>query len=118
MSYDIDLVDPVMKEVLVLDAPHQMKGGTYCVGGTSRASLNITYNYAKHFIRVLGEGGIRSIYGKTAVETIPILETAISQLGDDASEDYWAATEGNAKRALIQLLTLARLRPDGVWSGD
>mgnify|MGYP003314597788 CR=1 FL=1 len=24
-------------------------------------------------------------------------------------------TEENAKRALIQLLTMARLRPDGVW---
>lgn len=118
MSYDIDLVDPVSKEVLVLDTPHQMKGGTYCVGGTSQASLNITYNYANHFTKVLGEGGIRSIYGKTAVETIPVLENAISQLGDDVSDDYWAATEGNAKRSLIQLLALARLRPDGVWSGD
>lgn len=118
MSYDIDLVDPVSKKVLVLDAPHQMKGGTYCLGGTPQASLNITYNYAEHFIRVLGKNGIRSIYGKTAVETIPVLESAIAQLGDDVSEDYWAPTEGNVKRALIQLLTLARLRPDGVWLGD
>jgi hypothetical protein len=30
--------------------------------------------------------------------------------------DYWKATEGNAKRALCQLVALAQLRPDGVWN--
>jgi hypothetical protein len=33
-------------------------------------------------------------------------------------EDYWEATEGNAKRALLQLMALSRMRPDGVWDGD
>lgn len=32
--------------------------------------------------------------------------------------NYWDATEGNAKRALLQLVALAKLRPDGVWDGD
>lgn len=44
MSYDIELVDPVTKEVLQLDGPHHMRGGTYCVDGTKDAHLNITYN--------------------------------------------------------------------------
>lgn len=118
MSYDIDLVDPVTKKVLELDTPHHMRGGTYAVGGTIEASLNVTYNYSKHYSRVIGEKGIRTIYEKTAVESIPLLESAISQLGDDVSEDYWEPTEGNAKRALIQLLALAKMRPDGVWNGD
>lgn len=118
MSYDIELVDPVTKKVLELDSPHHMHGGTYALGGTKEASLNITYNYSRYFYGVLGEGGIRSIYGKTAADSIPILEKAISKLGDDASDDYWEPTEGNAKRSLIQLLTLAKMRPDGVWDGD
>lgn len=118
MSYDISLVDPVSKKVLDLDTPHHMRGGTYAVGGTTEASLNVTYNYSKHFIRVLGDGGIRSLYGKSAVDSIPMLEKAIAQLGDDISEDYWEPTEGNAKRALLQLYTLAKMRPDGVWDGD
>ena len=29
MSYDISLVDPVTKETLIMDSPHQMRGGTY-----------------------------------------------------------------------------------------
>ena len=118
MSYDIDLIDPLTEQVLELDSPHQMKGGTYAVGGTSEASLNITYNYGKHYYRVLGEKGIRSIYGMTGAESISILKKAASELGDDIDEDYWQPTEGNAKRALLQLISLAQLRPDGMWSGD
>jgi hypothetical protein len=118
MSYDIELVDPVSKNVLHLESPHHMRGGTYAVGGTTEASLNVTYNYSKHLYRVMGEGGIRSIYGKSAVDSIPMLEKAIAQLGDDISEDYWEPTEGNVKRALLQLYTLAKMRPDGVWNGD
>ena len=40
------------------------------------------------------------------------------RLADDVSEDYWEATEGNAKRAILQLVALAKMRPDGVWDGD
>lgn len=118
LSYDIDLNDPVTGNVLELDEPHHMKGGTYCLGGSPEASLNITYNYGEHYYRTMGEKGIRTIYGMTGAESLPILEGAAKQLGDDVSEDYWKGTEGNAKRALLQLTALARMRPDGVWSGD
>ena len=68
---------------------------------------------------MLGEEGIRAIYGKTGAESIPMLEKAIAALGDDVdNNDYWHATEGNAKRALCGLLAFARMRPDGVWEGD
>ena len=42
MSYDISLADPVTGETLELDAPHHMRGGTYEVGGSTRAHLNVT----------------------------------------------------------------------------
>ena len=145
MSYDIDLKDPVTGQVLELDTPNRMRGGVwYTVGGTAPASLNITYNYAKHYKRVfdplpmprptapewmlewaevnercdVGVRGIRTIYGLTGAESLPLLDKAIAALGDDVDPDYWAATEGNAKRALLQLRALAIMRPDGVWSGD
>ena len=118
MSYDIRLKDLVTKETLILDAPHDMRGGTYCIGGTDECWLNVTYNYSEHYYRVFGEKGIRSIYGMTGAESIPILKTAIEQLGDDVSQNYWEPTEGNAKQALVQLLALAQLRPNGVWDGD
>ena len=118
MSYDIKLCDAVTGEVLYLDAPHQIRGGTYCVGEITEAWLNVTYNYSGHFYRVFGEKGIRTIYGMTGAESIPGIEAAATQLADDATNNYWEATEGNAKRALMGLLAFARLRPDGVWAGD
>ena len=118
MSYDISLLDPVSKETIQLDEPHFMRGGTYAVGGTTDLHLNVTYNYGKHFYNVTGDNGIRTIYGMTGAETMPILKKAIEALGDDTHHDYWRATEGNAKRALIQLLSMANMRPDGIWDGD
>lgn len=123
MSYDIYLADPITGDTLELDAPHSMRGGTYQAGGSKHAWLNITYNYAQHFSRVFeprgtAPGGIRSIYGMTGADSIPILEAAAAKLGNNVSEDYWEATEGNARRALLQLAALAKMRPDGVWQGD
>lgn len=137
MSYDIELVDPVTRETLELDAPHHMRGGTYALGGTTEAHLNVTYNYYPQFARAFEPltelrpqapdwlrehekpaTGIRTIYGLTGAESLPVLDRAISLLGDDVDPDYWKATDGNAKRALTQLRALAAMRPDGVWSGD
>jgi len=134
MSYDISLHDPVTKEVLLLDEPHQMKGGTFAVGGTIEASINVTYNYAEIFQRAFENGsmrldeydlifgradsGIRSLYGKTGAEALPTLEAAIAQLSGDTDPDYWKATEGNAKKALCSLRALCQMRPDGVINGD
>ena len=118
MSYDICLKDPVSGETLLLEDTHQMRGGTYQAGGTTEAWLNVTYNYSPHFYRVLGEDGIRTIYGMTGADSIPVLYEAIGQLADDINMDYWKATEGNAKTAMYQLVALAKLRPDGVWDGD
>lgn len=110
MSYDIRLCDPVTHETLEVDSPHLMAGGTYALGGTTELWLNVTYNYARHY-HCLGERGIREIYGKTGAESIPMLKAAALRLGDDVSDDYWEATEGNAKRALLQLLAMARMPP-------
>lgn len=118
MSYDICLCDPVTKKTLEFSSPHTMAGGTYQLGGTTEAWLNVTWNYGKFYRRVFGENGIRALYGKSGAESIGMLEKAISELGDDANGNYWEATEGNAKRPLIQLLAFARMRPDGVWDGD
>lgn len=118
MSYDISLRDPVTKEVLEVETEHHIRGGTYRVGGTKECWLNITWNYADHFYRVMGEKGIRTIYGMSGAESIPVLKKAISELGDDDSPDYWEPTEGNVKKALYGLLALAQMRPDGIWEGD
>lgn len=119
MSYDISLMEPDLEDVVVqFTEKHNIAGGIYAIGGTTEAWLNVTYNYGKHYYRVMGENGIRTIYGMTGAESIPVLKEAISKLGDEVDPDYWKDTEGNAKKALQGLLTFAEARPDGIWRGD
>lgn len=145
MSYDIHLEDPVTSEVIKFDTPHVMRGGTYAVGGTREAWLNITYNYAQWYYKDgvfpayeddeygNGRSGIRSIYGLSGADSIPVLEHAIKTLeamDEDLSEEeikkyesrnaggYWTPTRKNAIKPLYQLLAMAKMRPDAVWNGD
>lgn len=118
MSYNIKLCEPIDGETIQFEAAHMIRGGNYAISGTSEAWLNVTYNYGKHYRRVFGKKGIRTIYGMTGAESIPVIKAAMEQLGDDVSGNYWEATEGNAKKALAGLLAFAQMRPDGVWEGD
>lgn len=140
MSYDISLYDPVTHEPLEVDMPHQIAGGTYAVGGTKELWLNVTYNYARWYYKdgvfpdPNGKSqGIRTIYGMTGAESIPILKNAIRVL-EDLTEDisdaerekyehqgvtgYWLPTKENAIKPLYSLLAFAQMRPDGRWDGD
>ena len=120
MSWWISLDYADIRECLV---PNHTEGGTYCLGntngevGTQEASLNVTYNYSPFYYQLINtEEGIRWLSGKTANETIPILENAVSVLGCEKTEDYWDANEGNAGYALSILLSWAKLHPDAIWS--
>lgn len=117
MSYDISLTHPQTYTVLEADVKHFMQGGNYVLGGTQELWLNVTYNYAEIYCRpdIFGHHGIHILDNLTGGESIPILEKTIGKLGDDVDDDYWEPTEGNAKQALIFLLKMAQMRPDGVW---
>jgi len=119
VSYDIYLLDPETRETVYLDEPHQLKGGTYALGGTAEAWLNIPYNYSDFFRQYIDpEKGIRMLYGKKAKDCVPILVNAIDQLGTNSDPDYWAATPGNAGAALANLLALCRAAPESIIEGD
>lgn len=121
MSYDIYLEDAVGVS-LEMPEPH-FEGGTRPLGGTRECWLNVTYNYSKFYYDLFppahgDERGIRTIYGMTGAESIPILEGVIAKLGDDVSSNYWEPTEGNAKKALLTRREFARAHPTGIWQGD
>lgn len=129
MSYDVRLIGHTTRKVLEAENPHFMQGGTFCPGGTKELWLNITYNYAAVLCKVLQRDvidqdtgkrttlvGLDAINGLYAAETISMLRKAINSLSDEGTnESYWHPTEGNVKKALIQLKALADMRPDGVW---
>jgi len=105
---------------------NRQEGGTQVVGGTKDCDLNITYNYSPFYREIFpvqynqnGNGsvtmettGLRWLTYKTGAEAIPILEHCVQRLGTKRSEDYWAATMGNAGHALSILLEWAREFPD------
>lgn len=110
MSYWVSLNDPDGNELTV--NKHE-EGGTYVEGGTSSASINVTYNYSK----VYREHGfsLKDLDGKRAHETTEQLQSLVIALGVDPADDYWAATPGNAGHALSVLLGWGLEHPDGIW---
>ena len=115
MSYDISLVKNHKSVKVALFE----EGGTYVMGGSEIAELNITYNYSRFFYEQLdAKEGIRWLYGKKAKDCIKRLEKAVKELGTKQYTDYWAPTHGNAGYALAILLRWAKQHPDAVFEGD
>lgn len=116
MSWDVSLE----RNGVPVEVDRHEEGGTYVMGGTTRADLNVTYNYGQCF-RLLGtpwtpDGGLQeNLHGLTAAKTINRLEYAVATLGTKTFKDYWAPTPGNAGHALSILLKWAKQYPDAVW---
>lgn len=116
MSYDIYLKERVSGETILLTIKHVMTGGTFQADydektGTfsptsiREAWLNITYNYAHYYYeategdqRFYGKDpyshneevenlGIRGIYGKTGLESIPMLKDITSRIEEKYKKD-------------------------------
>ncbi len=83
-------------------------GGTFVLGGTDKAQLNVTYNYSKHY-------SVRNLDGKKAIETIDELKDKVNEFGTKRDSDYWASTKGNVGYALNILLGWAKQHPEAVW---
>jgi hypothetical protein len=98
----------------IVTVPCFTEGGTFAVGGSSEADLNVTYNYAPLIYKYF-PGGLSSFNGKKAKDTIATLETAVKELGIQQDQDYWQCTAGNVGHTLNILLNWAKVCPDGEW---
>lgn len=122
MSYSLRLEND--GGIIEFKEPQHEAGGTFAVGGTTLAELNVTYNYAKILKEVFGAEGIRRLYGMTAHDSIPLLITVRIMLGNaPASGDYWQANEGNVCQAVRSLHRIAEQAEreghgDAIWQGD
>lgn len=58
------------------------------------------------------------VMNKKMPEGSYIVEKYTVSVNEGPNSDYWEATAANAIKPLIQLKTMASLRPDGVWDGD
>jgi hypothetical protein len=118
MSYDLYIVGDDGTTLRLKETTHDVRGGTYVLGGTSEARINITYNYTSWFQKALGKEGIDTLYGKKTADTTQLLLEAIGKLHGEPVDNYWEPAEGNVRKALIDCLSLALLFPDGTWTGD
>ena len=116
MGYDIQLIGTDGEPVQV---KRHSEGGTFVLGGTTSADINITYNYAAYFYDTIdADEGIRFLYGKTAEMCIPRLHSAVRELGTVRSDNYWAATPGNVGHIIEILLRWAKDNPSATFRGD
>ncbi len=106
MSWWVSLNDPATSSLVTVE--RFTDGGTYAIGGSTEADLNVTYNYGRHF-------DFNALDGKKAADTIPVLEEAVQRLGTEQDADYWNPTPGNTGHACAILLAWARQHPDAVW---
>lgn len=114
MSWDVCVYDRRGKILTVLNFT---EGGTYPVGGTNQATLNVTYNYSKFYYRELDvRKGLKWLDGKKAKDVRARLRKAVKKLGVERSADYWEATAGNAGYALSILLKWTALDPESTFS--
>jgi hypothetical protein len=124
---EVEVAEPLMHE-----------GGTYMVGGSELAELNVTYNYSGLIAEALGQAWdetkgvagnvlfgdrddwsmVNWLDGRNAEETIPELEHVVKQLGDAPGDDYWETTPGNAGHAVALLLAMAREHPEATWKAS
>lgn len=126
MGYDLGLQDAKTGKVITVDKKHQVKGSTYAVGGSVALELSVTYNYATYYYDVLDRNkGLRVLYGMKAGESVDKLNDGITALDEyedediDGADNYWLSTAANARRALVDLRTLAMMAPsDAMWMGD
>lgn len=106
-----------------LETPHT-EGGTILLGGDTRATMTVTYNYAPLFHEHLDKKqGLRWVYGKTGRCVAPRLRDAVKALQElepapSESDDYWEPTPRNAAHALEVMLSWSRQHPDAIWEGD
>lgn len=59
-------------------ADYHPESGVFTPALNTEAWLNITYNYGHYYYEVNKEEGIREIYGKTGLDSIPILGEMIA----------------------------------------
>jgi hypothetical protein len=88
-------------------------GGTYALGGSDEAALNVTYNYSE--VTNLIDFNFKNLDGRTAEDTIDELTRVVDTLGTHIFENYWAPTPGNAGAAAAILLSWAQQHPKAVW---
>ena len=105
MSFDVSVIDHTTDEPRKFPVTHHKKGGTYRLGGSYLAELNVAYNYSHFYIEALGHS-FRELDGQRVRDSMLKMRQAVSKLGTKKHDNYWKATRGNAGAALNDLVEI------------
>ena len=94
MSYSIAIKRG--KETLTLP-DSQTEGGTYAIGGSDLAEMDVTYNYSKVF-------RLANLDGLTVNDALVVLAHKVAELGVQQDADYWAVKPGNVGHACLVVM--------------
>jgi hypothetical protein len=84
--------------------------------GLVNASMAVTSNYSRRILEITGVP-VSHIDGARAAEVAPYLMRLVSELGDEESDDYWEAADGNIKIVASTVLDWTFQHPDNefIW---
>lgn len=130
MGWSISIVDE-KGEVVSAPETHQLKGGTYALGGQKELELSETFNYSSTLRNVFPWRtinnqvvyGIWTLDGMSTEDAKHLLVQAVNQIIEEGvtenvslmpHDNYWEPTLGNALAMLLRMLELSRLGK-GYW---
>lgn len=117
MSYDLSLWCPYTdKPIWVGGFKHDLSVGNYSPTDDGTLNFNFLFDFTSALFEYLDDGvGVASLFGKNGREAAKILR---GWLFDDRKGTNMGPKRLLATRSAIRsLLSLAILRPDGVWHG-
>lgn len=95
MSYSIS----IERDGKTLELPEpQTEGGTYAIGGSNLAKMDVTYNYSELF-------SLANLDGFTVNDALPILAHKVAEWGVLPAPDYWAVDPRNVGYACYVVMT-------------
>ena len=106
MSYSLWLEDKKTGLMCERKKPEVDLGNMLCIGGSDLMEFHITYNYSYYYYEAEGfeEEGIRTIYGKTGEQSLPLLRNLSAQIMKkyfNASKNRWKQTIRQKQVAVV-----------------
>lgn len=95
MGYSLWLEDKETEQMCRRKEPEVDLGNVLCIGGSDLMEFNITYNYKPYYHNTKGfeKDGIRTIYGLTGKESLPLLKRLAEDIENNFKKDgKWIKT--------------------------
>lgn len=96
MGYSLWLEDKETGIICRRKKPEVDLGNMLCIGGSDLMEFNITYNYAPYYDKAVRfqENGIRTIYGMSGKDSLPLLNELIKDIKDRYTDENgnWSKT--------------------------